>query len=88
MIDNTIRLLNGAQNYFRFTKRTDDVFDDDYINWENFCKNYQPKDQYEIHITEHPFDDNWFSHEDSEFSVITIDSWERIYSPPSLKSYI
>ena len=88
MIDNTIRLLNGAQNYFRFTKRTDDVFDDDYINWENFRKNYQPKDQYEIHITEHPFDDNWFSHEDSEFSVITIDSWERIYSPPSLKSYM
>ena len=48
MIDNTIRLLNGAQNYFRFTKRTDDVFDDDYINWENFCKNYQPKDQYDL----------------------------------------
>lgn len=88
MIDRVIRLLNGAQNYFHFSYRTEDLFNSSKINWIQFFQKYKQKDDYEIHITENAFDDNWFSHESECFSVISIYDWERVYSPPSLKSYI
>ena len=97
MIKRVVRLLNGAQNYYHFTYiETDsavfetDAFKNNYsINWTTFCRTCQPpQNGYDIYITELPFDDNWFSHESYYFSVISIYDWERVYSPPSLKSYI
>ena len=89
MIDHVIQLLNGAQNYFYFSYRTEDIFKSKVINWTTFCDTYQPpQNSYDIYITELPFEDNWFSHESYSFSVISIYDWERDYSPPSLKSYI
>ncbi|RHW28307.1 hypothetical protein D0Z08_04850 [Nocardioides immobilis] len=39
-------------------------------------------------VTDAPFADNWFSHEDRATSVITTADWERYFAPPSLRSYV
>lgn len=54
-----------------------------------FSKIYSVKgDEYTIFITEKSFDDNWFSHEECQFSVITMHDWEKLFAPPSLKAYL
>ena len=59
------------------------------INWKYFCENYSAEnDDYVIYITEKAFDDNWFSHEECQFSIITTSDWEKHFAPPSLKAYL
>ncbi|MCL2180085.1 MAG: hypothetical protein FWB83_03070 [Treponema sp.] len=41
-----------------------------------------------IYLTDKVFYDNWFSHEYRNSAIITLYDWEKLYSPPSLKSYI
>ncbi|MDE6435865.1 MAG: nucleotide-binding protein [Lachnospiraceae bacterium] len=87
-----INIINGVQSYFYIKLESDldvDVCEEEYVNWELFCKNYSLKDnEYVIYITEKPFDDNWFSHEESQFAIITMNSWEEVFAPPSLKAYL
>lgn len=87
-----INIINGVQSYFYFKLESDldvAVCEEEYVNWELFCKNYSLKDnEYVIYITEKPFDDNWFSHEESQFAIITMNSWEEVFAPPSLKAYL
>ena len=45
-------------------------------------------DEYTIYITEKPFNDNWFSHEDYKYSIISTNSWELLFAPPSLRAYL
>lgn len=84
--------MNGVQNYFHFILKTDkekDVCETEMVNWNMFCENYSaPADKYMIYITEKAFDDNWFSHEECQFAVISTDSWEKVFAPPSLKAYL
>ena len=91
-IRSAIDILNGAQNYFFFVLhpgRDSDVCEGSFVDWERFCTE-QPKetDEYSIYITEKPFDDNWFSHEGSQYAVITTDGWEKDFAPPSLGAYL
>lgn len=88
MIDDIVDLLNGVQKYFHFVKKTTDVFKDSVIDWKSFSRRYKQTDLYEIHITDFPFYDNYFSHENHNYSVITVNGWEENFYPPSLKSYV
>lgn len=90
-----INILNGAQNYFHFeliTTENSDVCVENRINWERFCntRKAHPAEMMEhiIYITEKPFDDNWFSHEECSWAIITTYDWETRYAPPSLSTYI
>lgn len=87
-----INIINGVQSYFYIKLESDldvDVCEKEYVDWELFCKNYSLKDnEYVIYITEKPFNDNWFSHEESQFAIITMNSWEEVFAPPSLKAYL
>ena len=87
-----IRIMNGMQNYFYYKLEQEldtDICEERYVNWENFCKNNRERNTtYCIYITEKPFDDNWFSHEEAQFSVITTNGWEEKFAPPSLKAYL
>ncbi len=87
-----VSIINGVQNYFFFELESDidvDVCEDKVIEWNNFCRRHQPKDdEYIIYITEKPFSDNWFSHEESQYAIITANAWEEYFAPPSLKSYL
>lgn len=47
-----------------------------------------PEEKYNIYISSKKFADNWFSHEDRQFSIISINDWEQTFAPPSLKTYI
>lgn len=90
-IQDAIKILNGAQNYFYFNlcESEDDLCKEDVLSWNSLCQNYRiPKGEYLIYITEKCFDDNWFSHENNNFSVITICDWEVLFAPPSMKCYI
>lgn len=91
-IVNAINIINGVQNYFFFELQSDinvDVCEEKVINWDDFCQKHSHKnDQYSIYITEKPFDDNWFSHEESQYAIITTSDWEKHFAPPSLKAYL
>lgn len=91
-ITKAISIINGVQRYFFFELESDmdiDVCKDKLIAWEDFCGKHHQKDgEYIIYITEKPFTDNWFSHEESQYAIITTNGWEEYFSPPSLKSYL
>lgn len=44
--------------------------------------------EYTIYIISNEFDDNWFSHEERTFSIITTAGWNEYFAPPSVKSYL
>lgn len=89
-----ISIINSAQNYFFYKLEVDkdtDICKENYISWTKFKEEHIEEDKYAkyaIYITEKPFDDNWFSHEESQFAVITTNDWEEIFAPPSLKAYL
>ena len=93
-IESAISIINGLQNHFYLIpKPTDtDVVIKDYADWYEFLNNYSADpayfDEHIIFITEKPFDDNWFSHEDNRIALITIHDWEEHFSPPSLRAYL
>lgn len=90
-ITKAISIINGLQNYyFLLLELSDnDVVNETCVDWDVFSKLYSIKnDEYVIFITEKPFVDNWFSHEEYQFSVITMHDWEKLFAPPSLKAYL
>lgn len=90
-ITKAVSIVNGLQNHYYLVSEplNNDVVDDASINWNSFCGNYSVEnDEYVIFITEKPFVDNWFSHEEYQFSIITTNDWEKHFAPPSLKAYL
>ncbi len=84
-----IEALNYIQNYFYFCldKTESDICETYVVNWKQFYQKHI-NNGYEIFITEKAFDDNWFSHEGNQLSVISTADWEQLFSPLSLKAYI
>lgn len=95
-IRNALMACNGSQSHYHYIADNRSGADnllcgDDSIDWELIpeADNHAgTNDNYTIYITERPFEDNWFSHEEVSVSVITTSSWERYYAPPSLQSYL
>lgn len=86
-----INILNSVQNYFFYKLVNDnlDVCTGEMVDWNSFSNSVRKSiDEYTIYITEQPFTDNWFSHEDYKYSIISMDSWERLFAPPSLRVYL
>lgn len=90
-INDSIKTINGLQKYFFYfleNEEVDNINDlQKPLNWSAFKHNHSNA-QNKIYITERPFDDNWFSHEERKFSIITVSDWEQVFSPPSLKCYL
>ncbi len=88
-----IKKLNGMQRYYYFElrQREFDVCEANVINWQDVSLHNKPSHEsgeYNIYVTEKPFDDYWFSHEESQFAVISTYGWEEFFAPPSLGAYI
>lgn len=87
-----IDVLNRTQDYFFFNldlNSEKDVCDDNLINWNVICEEYTGfNEEYTIYITEKAFNDNWFSHENYRYAIITTHSWEEVFAPPSLSAYL
>lgn len=88
-IERAISALNAVQNFFYFIgeSTTEEIIYTDQVNWETFRQNFQMEDnEYYIGITDKQFDDNWFSHEERHFALISVYGWERYFAPPSVKA--
>lgn len=85
-----IEALNYVQNYFGYIyiESEKDVCNEKSLVWKDFGDYYQSDVEYNIYITEKNFSDNWFSHEESNYAVISTSGWETYFAPPSLKAYI
>ena len=89
-VDKAIKILNGVQRYYHYTLCIEDQ-DDPFtmaINWDLFCQRHGENGRKVIFITEKPFDDNWFSHEEANYAIITTSDWEKLFAPPSLGAYL
>lgn len=89
-INRAIKLLNSVQNHFFYSLslENNELLSSDSISWESFSAAHNNIGEYHIFITEKPLEDNWFSHEERSFSLISLYSWEESFSPPSLSAYI
>lgn len=85
-----INTLNGVQNYYKFlVSDTPLKITNDYLIWNSLSYNVRNDFQsYLIYVIEKPFHDNWFSHENSHYSVITTSDWNDHFAPPSLVAYL
>lgn len=86
---NTLKII---QKYFNFSVEECedmDVCPEDKIDWNIFSKRFSlDSGKYIIYITEKAFSDNWFSHEQSQYAIISTNTWEEHFSPPSLNVYL
>lgn len=89
-VESSIDELNGIQNYFHFVKTANIINEQNtFVLWDEACSLVREHDEgYNIHIIEKPFDDNWFSHEECTYSIITTSGWNEYFAPPSLKAYL
>lgn len=91
-VEAAIALVNGCQRHFRLRLLRDPDLDSagQAASPRSIAEKIEEKyrDIYVIAITEDRFDDNWFSHEYRNSSVITVDDWEASFAPPSLKAYL
>jgi hypothetical protein len=89
---NAINTINGSQKYFLIIKKLNNInFEDIYINSKKaneILSRVDPNNGYKICVSASPFNDNWFSHEDRNNSIISVYGWERDFAPPSLKCYL
>ncbi|MFO1072627.1 MAG: hypothetical protein U1E17_08095 [Geminicoccaceae bacterium] len=90
-IEKALSLINGVQRFFRLTLQKTD-----FGPQGRFCNPAAHVAFAEklfagkllIILVEQPLDDNWFSHEYRNSSIISLYDWEAHYAPPSLKAYI
>lgn len=77
-INRAVNILNSVQSYFYYEliNEDSDIVSNEKIDWITFSENNKNSiNRYAIYITEKPFTDNWFSHEECDFSIITTDDW-------------
>ena len=83
--------LNSVQNYFfyKIEETDNDVSKKNRVDWDQFCNNNNENfNRSIIYITEKPFSDNFFSHENAEYAVISSSDWESVFAPPALYIYL
>lgn len=85
-----INALNGIQNYYKFlVSDTPLKITEGYLIWNSLPDIVKNDFQsYRIYVIDKPFHDNWFSHEESHYSVITTSDWNDHFAPPSLVAYL
>lgn len=86
-----IKIINGVQNRFYCVLEISesDVTKSSLVNWYAFVHNTSPENHEPVvYITEKAFEDNWFSHESYNIAIISINGWEDLYAPPSLKAFL
>jgi len=80
-------ILNGLQNLIKFNVYNINLEIEDIISWEEFKITHQ-KDNYSIYITKNKLDDNWFSHNEKNFALISYFDWDELYAPPHVVDYL
>lgn len=75
------KMLNGIQSYFQFRPQRveqTEICRTETVSWNVFRKVQIPiYGQHTIYITRKAFSDNWFSHEEAQYAVISTNDWEK-----------
>ena len=101
-VDNTIKRMNAHQSEFCLINKRDTVDNQriqECINSSyntrgvSFAKIKLALNQFHsfgkfLMITDKPFDDNWFSHNTSDYWFISVSDWDDSYAPPHMDKYI
>src|SRR5436853_1446104 len=92
-IKDTVAIVNASQNYFflQFQDIPTSINDrEPIIRVDSLQDRLLASKQagHLICITSRSLEDNWFSHEYRECSIITTYDWEEVFAPPSLRSYL
>lgn len=88
-----VRAFNSCQNEYRLlpqTGKTPFAWRRT-VEWETACATFHESDcsdQFTIVVTGIPLKDHYFLHCDGKFGVISTHEWFRIFSPPSLESFL
>lgn len=92
-VKDAITLVNASQNYYKLEVASEAIelpCNNGLINAEqarHHIHTAYPDDNI-ICVTSNRFDDNWFSHEYRECSIVTTADWEEYFAPPSLRAYL
>lgn len=92
IIYQSVKTLNDIQTYYKFRVKRDnqsEICRTANVDWYTFrSTQIPPRGRYTIYITEKAFSDNWFSHEETQFAVLSTNSWEENFSKIPVELYL
>ena len=92
MIYQVVKRLNTVQSYYLFRiKRVDqeEICRTAKVDWNVFRSNQRPTyGTYTIYITEKAFSDNWFSHEEAQYAVLSTNGWKEDFNNIPIELYL
>jgi hypothetical protein len=92
IISQSVKTLNDIQSYYKFSIMRDtqsEISRTANIDWGVFRGAQTPLyGKYTIYITEKAFSDNWFSHEEAQYAVLSTNSWEENFNKIPVKLYL
>ena len=92
IIYQSVKTLNNIQTYYKFGIKRDaqsEICRTANVDWYTFRNTQVPsRGRYTIYITEKAFSDNWFSHEETQFAVLSTNGWEENFSEIPVELYL
>lgn len=87
-----IKKINTFQSYYQFRVKRDEqaeICGNSKIDWNAFRSTQHPTyGKYMIYITEKAFSDNWFSHEEAQYAVLSTSSWKKDFNRIPIELYL
>lgn len=87
-----IKKLNAFQSYYQFRVKRDEqaeICRTPKIDWNVFRSTQHPtRGKYMIYVTEKAFSDNWFSHEEAQYAVLSTNSWNEDFNTIPIELYL
>ena len=91
-ISNAVNTLNTVQSHFIFRLKKDtqaEICKTKKVDWGFFRSTQHPAyNSHIIYITEKEFSDNWFSHEEAQYAVLSINGWNEYFAPIPIELYL
>lgn len=92
VIYQSVKTLTDIQSYYEFRIKRDaqsEICRTANVDWNVFRNTQVPaRNKYTIYITEKAFSDNWFSHEEAQFAVISTNGWEENFNKIPMELYL
>lgn len=87
-----VEKLNDCQSYYKFRIKRDEqaeICRTSKVDW-NVFRSIQcpPRGKYVIYITEKAFSDNWLSHEETQFAVLSTSYWRENFNKIPVELYL
>ena len=91
-IRNAVNTLNDVQSHFKFKLKKDmqsEICKTQKVDWGVFRSTQHPTYNSRcIYITEKGFSDNWLSHEEAQYAVLSLDGWKEYFPQIPIELYM